>query len=81
MKERKKLVLSETQEYIPLKYVGHRCPNCGRIRVEVWSNGWHICEKCNWCIETQDYVDMESHNLNVRLIKYSDEIWRAMHGE
>ncbi len=81
MKERKKLVLSEKQEYIPLKYVGFHCPNCGRIRVEVWSNGWHICEKCNWCIETKDYVDMESHNMNVRLTKYGNEIWRAMHGE
>lgn len=77
MKERKKLELSESEEYVPLKYDGSRCPNCGRIRVELWSNGWHICEKCNWCIETQNYVDMMDHNMRVQADKYSDEIWRA----
>lgn len=75
MKGRKKMVLSETKEYIPLKYVGARCSNCGRIRVEIWSNGWHICEKCNWCIETQDYVDMMDHNMRVLANKYSEEIY------
>lgn len=36
-------------------YVSTQCPNCGRIRVEEWSCGKHICEKCLWCIEDVDY--------------------------
>ena len=76
MKEREECCLNETQEYIPIRYDGSECQNCGRVRVEVWSNGMHICEKCNWCIETQNYVDMMAHNMRVQSDKYSDEIWR-----
>lgn len=39
----------------PLHYVDMDCPKCGRHRVEVWSNGKHICEKCLWCIEDKEY--------------------------
>ena len=39
-----------------LGYTGECCPNCGRVRVEEWSCGKRICEKCNWCIEDENYV-------------------------
>lgn len=38
-----------------LGYTDYECPNCGRMRVESWSCGKHICEKCHWCIEDQAY--------------------------
>ena len=38
-----------------LGYVNEKCPNCGRMRVEYWSCGKRICEKCHWCIEDQEY--------------------------
>lgn len=40
---------------IPLYYLETECPNCGRLRVEHWSNGKDICEKCLWCIQDEDY--------------------------
>ena len=39
-----------------LGYTGERCPNCRRVRVEEWSCGKRICEKCHWCIEDEDYI-------------------------
>ena len=36
-------------------YIGEACPNCGRVRVEKWSCGKCICEKCHWCIEDGAY--------------------------
>lgn len=44
-----------------LGYTNHVCPNCGRMRVEKWESGKHICEKCSWCIEDEEYyfVDFE----------------------
>lgn len=38
-----------------LDYTGEECPNCGRVRVEMWSCGKRICEKCHWCIEDEEY--------------------------
>lgn len=38
-----------------LGYIGEPCPNCGRLRVERWSCGKDICEKCSWCIQDDDY--------------------------
>lgn len=38
-----------------LGYVNKDCPNCGRHRVEGWSSGIEICEKCNWCIQDNNY--------------------------
>ena len=39
-----------------LGYTGEQCPNCGRFRVEKWSCGKRICEKCLWCIEDNCYI-------------------------
>lgn len=39
-----------------LGYTIDECPNCGRMRVERYSCGKRICEKCYWCIEDKDYV-------------------------
>ena len=38
-----------------LGYANKDCPNCGRHRVESWSSGIEICEKCRWCIQDNDY--------------------------
>lgn len=42
-------------EPYPMYYVDMDCPECGRHRVELWSNGKLICEKCCWCIEDEEY--------------------------
>jgi ribosomal protein L37AE/L43A len=36
-------------------YTGERCPNCGRERVMLGSDGKRRCEKCAWCIEDAAY--------------------------
>ena len=41
-----------------LGYTGTACPICGRYRLELYENGKRVCEKCNWCIEDEDYVDV-----------------------
>ena len=38
-----------------IDYTGEECPNCGRVRVEAWTCGKRICEKCHWCIEDNEY--------------------------
>lgn len=45
--------MSKLGEYIG--YTGEDCPNCGRNRVEAWTCGKRICEKCHWCIEDENY--------------------------
>ena len=30
-------------------YIDEDCVNCGRHRVEHYSIGFDICEKCRWC--------------------------------
>ena len=30
------------------------CPNCGRHRVMLGTDGKHRCEKCAWCIEDKE---------------------------
>ena len=37
-------------------YIDRDCPKCGRHRVEHWSKGKSICEKCYWCIEEKRYM-------------------------
>ena len=41
-------------EYIG--YTGNPCKCCGRERVERYSNGFEICEKCHWCDQLSRYV-------------------------
>ena len=41
-----------------LKYTGTPCPNCGRYRLELYENNKRVCEKCNWCVEDEEYVDV-----------------------
>lgn len=41
----------------PIKYIGETCTNCGRVRVEKWSNGDRICEKCNWNLDKEEYYE------------------------
>ena len=41
----------------PVKYVPYSCPKCGRQRVELWSSGRHICQKCHWCVQEEVYYN------------------------
>ena len=36
-------------------YFNLKCPNCDRLRVEHYQGGKDICEKCNWCIQDDEY--------------------------
>lgn len=40
-------------------YTGEPCENCGRVRVEHYSKGFDVCEKCRWCKQLHRYVDDE----------------------
>lgn len=40
-------------------YIDTECPNCKRMRVERWSCGKDICEKCHWCIQDNSYFSNE----------------------
>lgn len=39
-------------------YTGTPCPNCGRYRLEHYSKGFEICEKCEWCVQLGEYIDI-----------------------
>ena len=41
------------------KYTGKPCVKCGRYRVEHYSNGFDVCEKCRWCEQLNNYVEDE----------------------
>ena len=62
-----------------LGYTGEPCPNCGRVRVEEYSGGKHICEKCNWCVEDEEYFNWNEY----RCVEdeASAELWKAMGGK
>jgi len=36
-------------------YNGESCPNCGRQRVMIVQDGKRQCEKCNWCVDDNQY--------------------------
>lgn len=55
-----------------LEYTDEECPNCGRMRVERWSSGKHICEKCYWCVEDEAYYREEDE------VSYIDAISDAL---
>lgn len=40
-------------------YTGESCPKCGRVRIEKWSDGLRICEKCGFCVEENSYHDRD----------------------
>lgn len=42
-----------------LGYSAQPCPNCGRVRLELYENSKEVCEKCGWCPQDQTYVDRE----------------------
>ena len=61
-----------------LGYDSEPCPNCGRVRVEKYSGGKRICEKCAWCIEDERYyIEEEPEYDGVTL----DELWRDTRNE
>ena len=39
-----------------LGYTGNPCVNCGRYRVERFSNGYERCEKCAWVPQIDNYI-------------------------
>ena len=58
-----------------LGYVSEPCPNCGRVRVEKYSGGKHICEKCHWCIEDEGYFNMDQY-----LEETEEDFWGEIDG-
>lgn len=40
-------------------YINEDCENCGRHRVEHYSMGFDICEKCRWCKQLKRYISDE----------------------
>jgi ribosomal protein L37AE/L43A len=36
-----------------------KCENCGRMRVNTCINGYHLCEKCDWCLELKRRISDE----------------------
>lgn len=49
--------MSKTGEYIVyLGYSETPCPECGRLRVEMWSDGFEVCEKCHWSNNKYRYI-------------------------
>ena len=38
-----------------VKYTGEACKGCGRVRVELWTSGKRICEKCYLNQDTGEY--------------------------
>lgn len=49
-----------------LGYSSEPCPNCGRYRLERYENGKEICEKCEWCPQDENYIDIESLEVEMR---------------
>ena len=41
-----------------VKYAG-RCKNCGRYRRYLCKNSMHLCDKCYWCEESNEYVNLD----------------------
>lgn len=42
-------------------YIDMDCPECGRHRMIHYSGGKTICEKCNWCIEDNEFYNWDYH--------------------
>lgn len=42
-----------------LGYTGEPCVNCGRYRVEKYSDGHQVCEKCSYDQDHKRYVTEE----------------------
>ena len=61
-----------------LGYIGEPCPNCGRVRVIAYSGGKHICEKCAWCIEDNEYFDWARYDDEVTFADYWSELEEIM---
>jgi hypothetical protein len=38
-------------------YTGERCKNCRRNRVMNCVNGKHVCEKCGWDADANEYSE------------------------
>jgi len=41
----------------PTKYIAGNCKKCGRARIELWSDGKKICQKCHYNQDTNDYEE------------------------
>lgn len=41
--------------YRAFDYTGEPCNNCGRNRVMNCANGKHVCEKCHWDNDLNEY--------------------------
>ena len=43
------------EQYSSSEYAGYACKNCGRQRVLLCANSKHICEKCYWDQNSEEY--------------------------
>lgn len=49
-------IADELDKPTPIKYDGTECAYCGRLRVELYSDGKRICEKCDRDQATGEYT-------------------------
>jgi hypothetical protein len=45
------------------KWEQTKCENCGRMRVNLCNNGYHVCEKCDWSPELKRRIADEEFEL------------------
>jgi uncharacterized protein (DUF983 family) len=43
--------MKERRPWQVKEWLQHKCPHCGRMRLNLSENGKHLCEKCDWCPE------------------------------
>ncbi len=46
------------------EWLQEKCENCGRQRVNLSNNGYHLCEKCDWCLELKRRIDDDELDFN-----------------
>ena len=43
------------EEISPVEYIDEECVSCGRYRVEMYTDGRKVCEKCHYNQETNEF--------------------------
>lgn len=46
---------AKREGYRATDYTCDKCKNCGRVRVMNCKNGKHVCEKCAWDADANQY--------------------------
>ena len=53
-------------------YTGEACPKCGRVRVEEYTDGTKVCEKCEWNLTINDYDYEYEEKMDEYFLKQSE---------